>query len=97
MKNIVVAENNSDQIETLSRDDIVDIIKNYRSIIVEADEWRPVADHIMKLMEFAYNAGALEMRSRAAESCHPFLRSMVSKNEVCNNILNIDVESLKSK
>jgi hypothetical protein len=41
-----------------SRDQIAETMKRgHKSIILEADEWRPLADHIAGLMAMAYCAG----------------------------------------
>lgn len=41
-----------------SRDQIAEALKaGHRGIILEADEWRPLADHVAGLMAIAYKAG----------------------------------------
>lgn len=41
--------------KTTTRDELAESLRNgYRNIILEADEWRPLADHILALMDLAH-------------------------------------------
>jgi len=42
---------------TISRDDILAAVKVHKQLIIEADEWRPLADYILALVKLAYNSG----------------------------------------
>lgn len=38
----------------ITRDELISALRGYRSMIVEADEWRPLVDHILELARQGY-------------------------------------------
>jgi hypothetical protein len=52
------------KISDLTRDEMLNVLHSHRAVIIEADEWRPLADHILALIKMAYLEGYNESLDR---------------------------------
>ncbi len=98
----------SDHEKRARRDEIANALKAYRAEIVEADEWRPLADHVLALLDKVERETRAKERERAiaivtysvnnlrdAERAAARIGDDKFGQHPCNDPLGIDARSLR--